>query len=175
MSSSYLNHKATQPNYRASQDNRSHEPIMKKTYWDAATVAELHSRVDRLLPTSRASWGKMNPAQAMKHVTIAMQSALGETTVQPVSSIFAYTPFKQLVIYAIPWPNNAKTVPEADSPPHGDLVQEKADLLAVMERFAKAGIGFSFAPHPMFRGLSGKAWGVWAYRHLDHHLRQFGV
>ena len=148
---------------------------MTKTYWDAAALAQLRDRVEGLLPSSRASWGKMNPAQAMKHVTIAMKIALGETTVQPVPSIFAYTPFKQLVIYAIPWPNNAKTVREADNPPHGELAQEKANLLSVMERFAKAGPSFSFAPHPVFREMSGRAGGVWAYRHLDHHLRQFGA
>jgi hypothetical protein len=148
---------------------------MKKTYWDAATLAELRSRVERLLPSSRASWGKMNSAQALKHVTIAMRIALGEAPVQPISSIFGYTPFKQIVIYALPWPNNAKTAPEADNPPHGEFAQEKADLLAVMDRFAKAGRMFTFAHHPMFREMSGRAWGVWAYRHLDHHLRQFGV
>ena len=146
-----------------------------KTYWDLATSAELRARVGQLQPSSRRVWGKMNPAQALKHITIAMRIALGETKAEPLPGVFAYWPLKQIVIYALPWPRGVKTVAEADSPPHGELEPEKATLLAVMDRFTKAGPDFAFAPHPLFRRLSGKAWGVWAYRHLDHHLRQFGV
>lgn len=30
-------------------------------------------------------------------------------------------------------------------------------------------------PHPLFGVLTHKQWGKMQYKHLDHHLRQFGV
>jgi hypothetical protein len=29
--------------------------------------------------------------------------------------------------------------------------------------------------HPVFQKMSAAEWGRWAYRHVDHHARQFGL
>jgi LPS sulfotransferase NodH len=49
-------------------------------------------------------------------------------------------------------------------------------LGALIERFAAAGLaGCTMHPHSFFGRLTPQEWAVLMYKHLDHHLRQFGV
>jgi len=32
-----------------------------------------------------------------------------------------------------------------------------------------------YTPHPMFGTLTRQEWLTWTFRHVDHHLRQFGA
>jgi hypothetical protein len=48
-------------------------------------------------------------------------------------------------------------------------------LGATIDRFAGRTPSGSWLPHPAFGRLSGRAWGVLSYRHMDHHFRQFGI
>ncbi len=36
-------------------------------------------------------------------------------------------------------------------------------------------IGLSKDPHPFFGNLNSEEWDTLNWKHLDHHLRQFGV
>lgn len=56
-----------------------------------------------------------------------------------------------------------------------DLERDKAKLKDLIGRFNAAGPAHDWSVHPLFGKLPGKQWGRLAYRHLDHHLRQFGV
>jgi hypothetical protein len=46
--------------------------------------------------------------------------------------------------------------------------------MALVERFGHADPGKVWPVSPVFGALSGKDWGALSYKHLDHHLRQFG-
>jgi hypothetical protein len=48
-------------------------------------------------------------------------------------------------------------------------------LLALNERFVRRPMDYSFAPHPIFGVMNESEWLRWAYLHMDHHLRQFGL
>ena len=48
-------------------------------------------------------------------------------------------------------------------------------LLTLIERFTARQRDFHFQPHPIFGQLSEWEWFCWGYRHMDHHLRQFGA
>jgi hypothetical protein len=50
-----------------------------------------------------------------------------------------------------------------------------ADLKALVDRFTPRGAGGRWPEHPAFGKLTERAWGVLVYRHMDHHLRQFGA
>ena len=75
----------------------------------------------------------------------------------------------------MPFPKGAPTAPEllARRPAewHGEL-----DMLReTLDAFVKAGPSGPFVSHPAFGDLTPRAWGVLVHRHMDHHLRQFGV
>lgn len=77
----------------------------------------------------------------------------------------------------LPWPHGAKTLPEADQELGGtqptDFAEDVAGLKALMERFI-AQKSDPFPHHPLFGSMSTGESGRWGYRHIDHHLRQFG-
>ena len=50
------------------------------------------------------------------------------------------------------------------------------DCAVLIDRFAAAGPkGCTTHPHSFFGPLTPDEWAILMYKHLDHHLRQFGV
>jgi hypothetical protein len=78
----------------------------------------------------------------------------------------------------LPWPRGAPTLPELDQgakpPPTTDFDQDRRELVAALNRFAHTG-PVTRPRHPVFGRMNERYWGIWAYRHTDHHLRQFGL
>ncbi|HVT59674.1 MAG TPA: hypothetical protein VHR45_14890 [Thermoanaerobaculia bacterium] len=110
------------------------------------------------------------------HVGDQMRQALGELEVAPVPGPLAHRPLNWLLIHVLPWPKG-----KAQSPPGfllGESIVWDEDLAALkelIERFASCGPGFAWAASPVFGRISRCDWGVLVHKHLDHHLRQFGV
>jgi hypothetical protein len=115
------------------------------------------------------------------HLADAFRNLLGE---RPISSAPAPSTalrramFKWVALYTpVPWPRGVKTRPEADQEQGGTRPLEfSRDVVAVeeaCERFLSARV--ARRPHYMFGALSESEWARWAYRHMDHHLRQFGL
>jgi hypothetical protein len=50
--------------------------------------------------------------------------------------------------------------------------QDRAELCRLLRGFVELR---SFVIHPMWGEMSQREWLIWGYRHVDHHLRQFGV
>ena len=87
---------------------------------------------------------------------------------------------KLLAIYSpFPWPHGVKTRPEADQErggtPPTTFAADRAALDAACERFVSQLDVLATRPHFLFGSLSPAEWARWGYRHMDHHLRQFGV
>ena len=57
-----------------------------------------------------------------------------------------------------------------------DLGAEREKLTGLIERFSAGGVGgCTKHPHSFFGKMTPEEWAVLMYKHLDHHLRQFGV
>jgi hypothetical protein len=140
---------------------------------DPAARSALVARLDRLSPDATPLWGKMTAPKMLAHITDAFRMALGELSVKPKRiPLVGSFPFKQLAIYVIPFPKSSPTAPEiiARAPEAFDV--EKANVKELLARLAG---NVTYAAHPIFGTLSPAAWGTLGYKHLDHHLRQFGV
>ena len=56
------------------------------------------------------------------------------------------------------------------------FADERARLTALVARFGAQGPSvLSNEPHPFFGPLTAAEWDLLQWKHLDHHLRQFGV
>jgi len=104
---------------------------------------------------------------------------MGETAVTPASGPLQRTLWKWIALYLpLPWPAGIQTTPEIDQHSGGtcpgEFTADLAELTALIERLAAPDRRFHWPPHPIFGRLSESAWLRWAYRHADHHLRQFG-
>jgi hypothetical protein len=146
-----------------------------KSIWNAPDHRELRDRVQRLTPDNVAKWGKMSVAQMVVHLSSSLRMASGELAVAPKRLPVRYPPFKQLALYWIPMPKNMPTAPELMARQPGEWGTELRDLVEQLDAVVRRGAGATAATHPAFGRMSGKHWGVLVYRHMDHHLRQFGA
>ena len=149
-----------------------------KNLWQPETVQELKDRLARLRPDSPRQWGKMTPAQAMAHCTMGMELALGDRRPprmlvgRLIGRVIKPMAFKE----SEPMRRNSPTIPGFAVSDNRDLPVEREKLSRILDRFAAAGAAACTThPHSFFGRLTPDEWSMWMYKHLDHHLRQFGV
>jgi hypothetical protein len=146
-----------------------------KTVWQATTRAELIERAARVRRDSPALWGKMTAADMLAHVTDSLKMALGDLPVASRSRILRFPPLRHAIIHWLPFPKGAPTAPELRARTADDWNGELAQIGALLARFAAKTPNDRWVEHAAFGAISGTDWGVLVYRHLDHHLRQFGA
>jgi hypothetical protein len=99
----------------------------------------------------------------------------GELVPTSPRRLFARWPFNYLAIHVIPWPRGGGRADREMLPePSASWETDHSALMALVERFGHADPGKVWPVSPVFGALSGKDWGALSYKHLDHHLRQFG-
>jgi hypothetical protein len=147
---------------------------------DTVSRASLEARVLRLRPDSVRHWGRMTPHQAICHMSDSFRMSLNERHVIPIERNFG--PLIRFVALSLPlpWPRGRlRTVPEAEQGVRGtpptDFERDRTELLELMARFCAAGTDGLCPTHPIFGRMTTDAWKRWGFRHMDHHLRQFGV
>ena len=141
---------------------------------------EIVVRINKLTPESKAVWGKMNANQMVCHCTDQFRIAFGEKgKPEKDAGFMERTMLKFLVLYVIKIPKNVPTSPKVDQMKDGtpptDFESDRQTLLSYIEKFASASDDFAWTPHFRFGQLAGKEWAILSHKHLDHHLKQFGV
>ncbi len=137
----------------------------------------LLARLRALRPDSSRQWGKMQPAQMLAHCQVALRVALGDQKLKRglIGILFGGLAKKKLLAEK-PWDRNMPTAPEFKVAGSGDLEKEREALLALVKRFGEGGpAAVTKEPHPFFGALTLEQWDMLQWKHLDHHLRQFGV
>jgi hypothetical protein len=146
-----------------------------KTVFDDRFRSELLTRVGRLTNTATPRWGKMNAEQMTAHLTESLRMATGEITPKPRKLPMRFAPLRQLVVYWLPWPKGAPTAPELLPADCGTVERNKAEITRLLGDVGARGTQKQWPPHPAFGNLGRRGWGALIWRHVDHHLRQFGV
>lgn len=133
-------------------------------------------RVARLTADTPRRWGMMTAGAMVGHLCAAAQMALGDLAARPKGPrAFRMFPVKHLVLYALPFPKGAPTARELVVPASGDFDADLRRLQALVQRLAATPVDAPGPAHPLFGPLSMREWGRLARKHMDHHLRQFGV
>jgi hypothetical protein len=146
-----------------------------KSIWQDEARRELTDRVGALAPDRRAEWGTFSAPKMVCHLGDALRMAMGDLKVAPKRLPIRYPPLKQLIIYAAPFPKGTPTAPELLARQPREWVNDVADVQDLLARAGSARTTDTWPDHPAFGKLSKRAWGVVIYRHMDHHLRQFGA
>ncbi|MDP4265687.1 MAG: DUF1569 domain-containing protein [Bacteroidota bacterium] len=145
---------------------------MKSTF-DKTTRDELICRINMLNENSRAQWGRMNIYQMLKHCTLWEEMISGRKKYKRVflGRLFGKMALKSVIKDELPLKKNTPTIPEFVIKGNGDILSEKAKLIRLIEEHAR----FSNPDfvHPFFGKMTEEQIGVFAYKHTDHHLRQF--
>ncbi|WP_172198700.1 DUF1569 domain-containing protein [Saccharibacillus qingshengii] len=145
--------------------------------FESSAMQEIRLRIERLSPDARPLWGKMNPAQMLAHCSAFQDIATGESTVPRSGLGRVIGRFAKPVFYNDkPLPLNMSTIPAILMDGERKFNPEKERLLRQIERLGEKGPqSCEKQMHPFFGRLSAEEWGKGLYKHLDHHLKQFGV
>jgi Protein of unknown function (DUF1569) len=148
-----------------------------KSLFDAAVSAEITERINRLSASSQPLWGKMQVAQMLAHCQTPIRVGLGDQELKRnlIGILFGRIA-KRIFLSEKPFKQGLPTDKAFIYKDDRDFEKEKAGLIALVERFQRGGAaGISRKPHPFFGVMAPEEWAVGTWKHLDHHLRQFGV
>jgi hypothetical protein len=145
--------------------------------FDPSARQAILARLDRLEPTSARQWGKMDAAQMLAHCATAMEVATSDRPRKQALIGRLLGPLvRRRMLGTQPFPRNSPTDPTFVVSDSRDFARERTRLQAVIETFAARGPERAAeAVHTFLGRLSGPEWGCMMYKHLDHHLRQFGL
>jgi hypothetical protein len=148
-----------------------------KNLFERDTVDELTARVDTLQPTTQRQWGKMDVAQMMAHCAAALEMASGR--INPPRALIGrlLAPLvRSIYTNEKPFAQNYPTDKQLLVADQRDFLREQERLKVCIRGFHEGGeAACTRHPHPFFGVLSPADWGRGMYKHLDHHLRQFGA
>lgn len=151
---------------------------MIKHLHDPDVGAEMRARVSRVQPGTPALWGKMNVSQALAHMANALEMALGDD--RP-PRMFAGRIFGRFVKGLVlrdesPLKRSTPTAPTLLIKGDRDFDRERQRLDSLIQRFVDGQEpACTTHPHTFFGPMTPREWAVLQYKHLDHHLRQFGA
>jgi transposase InsO family protein len=122
--------------------------------------------------------GRMNAAQAIAQCTAGLELATGDRLPPRlfIGRIIGRMVKPKAFREGEPMRRNSPTVKGLIVNDERDLATERGRLSGMIDRFAAAGsAGCTTHPHSFFGRLTPEEWSALMYKHLDHHLRQFGV
>ena len=146
-----------------------------KSLWNPQHYGEVVKRVAQLSADHQPRWGRMTCPEMVVHVTDAFGMYCGDLKVGFKNTPIQYFPLKHAFLYLLPMPKNVPTAKELKLRAPGEWDAEHARLRNALARFREQHARTDWPLHPIFGRMSARAYGVLAYKHTDHHLRQFGV
>ncbi len=153
--------------------------LMIEDLFDPTAKQRVVARIDLLRPESKPLWGTMSVAQMLAHCNVGY-----EIVHEPgkharpgaVGRFFAVLFAKAMVVGDKPYPRNGPTAPSFVVKDARDFETERGRLLGFIDRtFEQGAAHYDGLPNMTFGVLSSKEWNTLFSKHLDHHLRQFGV
>ena len=149
-----------------------------KSVFNQTETAELLARIDKLSPDSTALWGKMNVGQMLAHCNVTYELVYEDKYPKP--NFFMKTILKLMVKNTVvsekPYKKNSPTAPMFIIKESKDFEAEKTRLKDHINKTLSLGENyFNGKESHSFGVLTIQEWNNMFYKHLDHHLSQFGV
>lgn len=149
-----------------------------KSVFNPTDTAELIGRINRLTPASKGLWGKMSVSQMLAHcnVTYEMVYENKHPKPNPLMKLVLKLLVKDKVVSEKPYKKNNPTAPAFLVKDDKDFDTEKERLIGYITKTQRLGEGhFDGKESHSFGPLTNTEWNNMFYKHLDHHLTQFGV
>ncbi|MEY3398550.1 MAG: hypothetical protein RL220_1144 [Bacteroidota bacterium] len=152
---------------------------MIKDIFSQEVAQEVISRINKLQPDTPRQWGKMDVSQMLAHCNVTYGYTYEPEKFQRPNA------FKRFILKAIvkpyvtgpkPYKAGVHTAPDFIIRDAREFQLEKEKLVANIEKTQKLGSAFFEGKENFsFGKMSADQWNTLFYKHLDHHLRQFGV
>ena len=135
-------------------------------------------RINKLRPDTQPVWGKMSAAQMLAHCNVAYEMIFENIHPKPnfIMKFILKTLVKNKVVGETPFPHNSRTAPQFIIKESKDFESEKQRLVNYINKTQQLGEShFDNKESASFGALNKTEWNNMLYKHLDHHLSQFGV
>ena len=145
-----------------------------RTLHDDRYKTDIERRLRELRADTVRRWGKMSIGQMLWHVNEALAAALGHVQLPPVDSPVPKA-LMRFIVVNLPWPKGAPTYPQWVAGQDHEFEVERERCLRLIDEFARRPLDGPWPDSPMLGAMRGHDVTRLQAKHLDHHLRQFGV
>jgi hypothetical protein len=151
---------------------------MMKSIWDPTEIQALENRIEKLTPYTVPLWGKMSVGQMLAHCNVSYELAYEDKHPKPNAflKIILKLLVKPTVVNEKPYKHNSPTGPVFVIKETKDFGLEKRRLIEHIRKTQQLGEAhFHGKASHSFGPLTAREWNNMFYKHLDHHLSQFGA
>ena len=135
-------------------------------------------RINKLIPNTTPQWGKMSVDQMLAHSNVAFEMTYENKHKKPgaIARFMLKLVVKNAVVGALPYPKNGRTGPQFIINGDRDFDKERNRLISYINQTHQLGAAhFENKENLSFGKMSSQEWNTMFSKHLDHHLKQFGV
>ncbi len=147
--------------------------------FDAKVSNAVIQRIEQLQPDMKPIWGSMNAAQMLAHCNVSYEYVFEPSKYKPTPGFIKFMLrllLKNTVVSEKPYKHNSGTGPDFKVPPQQDFEDQKSKIINYIKLVQQMGRhAFEGRSSHSFGVLTAQEWNNMFYKHLDHHLRQFGV
>lgn len=151
---------------------------MIKNIFDKEISTEIIDRISKLQPDTKNLWGKMNGAQMLAHCNVTYEMVYEDKhpKTKGFKKFILKLLVKPIVIGEKTYKKNSPTAPAFIISDERVFESEKNRLIDFITKTQENGPDFFEGKESnSFGNLTRKEWNNMFYKHLDHHLNQFGV
>ncbi len=144
----------------------------------SAVTEEVIGRINKLTPATQPLWGKMNVGQMLAHCNVTYEMIYDNKHPKPkgLMKLLLKLLVKDVVVNEKPYKKNNRTAPAFLITSEKDFNVEKERLINFLRKTQQLGEKeFDNKPSHSFGPLSTSEWNNMFYKHINHHLSQFGV
>ena len=142
--------------------------------FDPSVKQDVIDRINKLTAETQRKWGKMDVSQMLAHVQLPIKCAYGTHEVKGSFILKLLGPlFKGVLYNEKPYKQSLPTDPTYVIVDSKQFDSEKQNLLELVNKFAPENV--VLLKHPVWGKMTKDQWSKATWKHLDHHLKQFGV
>ena len=146
-----------------------------KSLFNIQDRQEIINRISAINENSERQWGTMTASQMLLHCQAPIKIAVGELKLSTNLLFMILGPIiKKKLMKDIPFEKNLPTHKDFLVKFDPDLVKEQQNLIAIINSLNDKKDSLAIK-HPIFGKMSAQQWDILNWKHLDHHLKQFGV
>ncbi|MBU3013014.1 DUF1569 domain-containing protein [Polaribacter vadi] len=149
-----------------------------KNIFEKEVTDSVIKRIEKLSVESQPNWGKMSVAQMLAHCSVTYEMVFTDKHAKPnpFVKLMLKAFVKKAVVGTKPYPKNSRTAPQFIISDEKEFLVEKKRLIDYINKTQELGENYFDGKESLsFGKLTKEEWNIMFYKHLDHHLTQFGV
>lgn len=153
-------------------------PYSKANIFNAKDFELILKKINALSDSSKRQWGTMSLPEMLKHCSLQLKMALSEIQGSKHEGSFVLRSGfgRWMGLYGPCWQKGAITPSQMNIEKQNistcSFIIERKQFISYLKLVQTKD---NFQAHPIFGKLNEKDWGRLIWKHLDHHLRQFGA